>query len=57
LIGNIFRTTITGAWPDVLTGKSGSRLTLSIVDPAQRRLRRTSTGPTHPATNWRRIGG
>ena len=55
--GNIFQSTITGAWADVLTGKSGSRLTLSI-DRAQRTLsRRSATGATHPATNWRKIGG
>ena len=55
--GNIFQSTISGAWADVLTGRSGSRLTLSI-DRAQRTLsRRSSTGAAHPATNWRRISG
>ena len=55
--GNIFPSTVTGAWADVLTGKSGSRLTLSI-DRVQRTLsRRSATGETHPATNWRKAGG
>ena len=55
--GNIFQSTITGAWADVFTGRSGSRLTLSI-DRAQRTLsRRSASGTPHPSTNWRKSSG
>jgi hypothetical protein len=54
--GNIFQSTITGAWADVLTGKSGSRLTLTIDRLQQSLSRRSTTGEGHPATNWRKAG-
>jgi len=52
--GSIFKSTATGTWADVASGRNG-KLSLAI-DPQQRRLsRRAVGGDPFPAANWKRL--